>query len=261
MNTILKYPRTPHLEGSGLQAGDEDMTVIRFAEIAGMRLVVEEKVDGANSAISFTSSGDLLLQSRGHYLTGGEGERQFALFKSWAYSYAGQLWEVLGDRFVLYGEWLYAKHTVFYDHLPHYFLAYDLYDRVEDVFVDTPSRSRLLHKAPFITSVHLLYEGVMPSLADLLAFLGRSAYITQDPRANLVAACERFGLSAERAMAESDTSGLMEGLYVKAEAGGTVRGRCKYVRPGFVQAVRDSASHWSGRPLIPNQLRPDTMLF
>ena len=30
----------------------------------------------------------MLLQSRGHYLTGGEREKQFNLFKPWAYSMA-----------------------------------------------------------------------------------------------------------------------------------------------------------------------------
>ena len=43
--SILKYPRTPHLEGSRLQPGDEDLSQIRFSEIAGRHLVVEEKCD------------------------------------------------------------------------------------------------------------------------------------------------------------------------------------------------------------------------
>src|SRR5205807_2014548 len=32
----------------------------------------------------------------------------------------------LTDRYILYGEWLYAKHTVFYTDLPHYFLEFDI---------------------------------------------------------------------------------------------------------------------------------------
>ena len=61
--TIIKYPRTPHLEGSRLQPGDEDLSQIPFRQIAGRNLVVEEKCDGANSAVSFSPSGQLLLQS------------------------------------------------------------------------------------------------------------------------------------------------------------------------------------------------------
>ena len=117
---IYKYPRTRHIEGSRLQPGDmaDDKPI---KELAGRSLVVEEKLDGANSAVSFDATGGLLLQSRGHYLTGGRRERHFAVFKTWAATHAAALHSVLGDRFVMYGEWMYAKHTVFYDCPPHGF--------------------------------------------------------------------------------------------------------------------------------------------
>ncbi|WP_246002030.1 RNA ligase family protein [Allorhizocola rhizosphaerae] len=107
---MFKYPRTAHLEGSRLQAGDEDLAQTPFAPLRGRHLVVEEKLDGANAGISFGPGGELRLQSRGHYLTGGPRERQFALLKSWAATLAPRLWPVLGERHVVYGEWLYAKH-------------------------------------------------------------------------------------------------------------------------------------------------------
>ena len=72
MEKIIKYPRTPHLSGSRLQQGDEDLSQIPFATILGKSIVIEEKVDGANVAVSFDSDGELLLQSRGHFLTGGK---------------------------------------------------------------------------------------------------------------------------------------------------------------------------------------------
>jgi hypothetical protein len=81
---LLKYPRTPHLQGSRLQPGDADLAAVAFPEIAGRYLVLEEKLDGANSAISFDTDGALRLQSRGHYLTGGPRERQFGPMKAWA---------------------------------------------------------------------------------------------------------------------------------------------------------------------------------
>src|SRR5678815_5526569 len=104
---IRKYPRTRHIAGSRLQAGDEDLEMASFDAIAGRHVVVEEKVDGANCAISFNSDGALLLQSRGHYLTGGPREKHFALFKQWANTFAGDFLDVLGDRYICYGEWLY----------------------------------------------------------------------------------------------------------------------------------------------------------
>ncbi len=71
MQQIFKYPRTQHIEGSRLQPGDEDLESVRFTDISDNHLVIEEKVDGANCGISFSYDGKLLLQSRGHYLTGG----------------------------------------------------------------------------------------------------------------------------------------------------------------------------------------------
>ena len=108
---LKKYPRTPHLEGSRLQPGDEDLSQIPFSYIQGKHLVVEEKVDGANSAISFDEDGTLLLQSRGHYLTGGYRERHYNLMKQWAGIHQDAFFNVLDTRYILYGEWLYAKHT------------------------------------------------------------------------------------------------------------------------------------------------------
>src|SRR4051812_32796289 len=121
---IRKYPRTAHIAGSRVQPGDEDLEAVPFSAIAGRNVVVEEKVDGANCALSFGADAALRLQSRGHYLTGGPRERHFALFKQWAHTHAADLLEVLEDRYICYGEWLYAKHTIFYDALPHYYMEF-----------------------------------------------------------------------------------------------------------------------------------------
>ena len=125
---IKKYPRTRHVEGSRRQIGDTPDDK-KIAELRDSDLVVEEKVDGANSGISFNASGDLFLQSRGHFLTGGGRERHFSLFKTWANVHAPRFRDVIGSRFIIYGEWLYAKHTVFYDALPAYFMEFDVFDR------------------------------------------------------------------------------------------------------------------------------------
>ena len=74
MNAIRKYPRTRHLAGSKLQPGDEDLDAVPMSALAGRHVVIEEKMDGANSGMSFSADGEFLLQSRGHYLTGGPRE-------------------------------------------------------------------------------------------------------------------------------------------------------------------------------------------
>ena len=149
--TLKKYPRTPHLEGSRLQPGDEDLSQVPFSYIKGKHLVVEEKIDGANTAISFDEAGNLLLQSRGRYLTGGYRERHYNLLKQWAGIHRDDLYDVLGSRYIMYGEWMYAKHTVFYDKLPHYFMEFDILDRETGRFLDTASRREMTELLPVVS--------------------------------------------------------------------------------------------------------------
>ena len=259
--TLLKYPRTPHLEGSRLQPGDEDLSQIPFSEIKDRHIVVEEKCDGANSALSFSLDGELLLQSRGHYLTTGYRERHYNLMKEWASIHRDAFYAVLGARYIMYGEWMYAKHTVYYDALPHYFLEFDMWDRERRVFLDTPSRKKLLFGLPLV-SVPVLAEGEFSSREKLVSLLGRSNYITEKHIQSLISTSEKLGLDAERQCRETDASDLMEGLYIKVEENGTVTKRLKFVRPTFTQTVDISATHWLDRPIVPNGLsRPLEELF
>lgn len=258
---LLKYPRTPHLEGSRLQPGDEGQAHVRLSALLGARVVIEEKLDGANAAVSFTAAGELLLQSRGHYLTGGGRERQFALLRQWAAAHEGRLLERLEDRFVLYGEWLYAKHSISYDRLPHYFCEFDVFDRVEGIFLSTVRRRQLLQGSP-VVSVPVLHTGTMPrSTRQLRTLIRPSLARSARWRDAFEAAVRRQGLDLALAWRQTDPSELSEGLYVKVEDEHAVLGRFKWVRPDFVQTILDSGSHHSTRPIIPNGLAEGVDLF
>jgi hypothetical protein len=257
---IFKFPRTQHLEGSRLQPGDEDLASVPFTAVAGQPLVVEEKLDGANSGVSFAPDGTLLLQSRGHYLTGGRRERHFDLFKQWATAHRDALHDVLGARYVMYGEWLYAAHTVYYDRLPHYFVEFDVLDTERDAFLSTARRRELFAGTP-VVSAPVLAERSFGDVAELTALLGPSTAIGPDHLAVLDAACRARGLDPQRARRQTDPSGLMEGLYLKAEAGGVVTARYKWVRHGFLQVVDLAEGHWLDRPIVPNLLREGVDIF
>ncbi len=249
--SIIKYPRTPHIEGSRLQPGDEDLSQVPFESIAGKHLVVEEKIDGANTAVSFDAQGELLLQSRGHYLTGGYREKHYNLFKQWAGVHRDALWAVLGCRYIMYGEWMYAKHSIYYDRLPHYFMEFDVLDREMDRFLDTPSRHALLSALP-VAHVPVLHTGAIKHKEQLLKLLGPSHYISNDHIQHLKEAARREKQDEERICRETDASTAMEGLYIKVEEGGQVTERVKFVRQSFLQTVEQSNSHWLERPIIPN---------
>ncbi len=260
MTDLHKYPRTLHIRGSRLGPGDSDPDSVPFDKLAGRFLVVEEKLDGANAAISFAADGELMLQSRGHYLTGGYRERHFSLLKSWATRYRTELLGALSTRYVMYGEWLYAKHTIYYDMLPHYFLEFDILDRESGAFLSTERRQALLTHLP-VESVPVLAAGPIESLIALIGLIGPSRCKSAEWRQSLHAAARAEGSNAEQAIAESDQSDLMEGLYIKVEDGGSVAARYKFVRAGFLAAADDSESHWQSRPIFPNRLRPGVDLF
>ena len=230
MTAILKYPRTPHVTGSRIQPGDEDLNAVAREALLGFPVVIEEKVDGSNSGVSFDEHGSLILQSRGHILTGGPRERQFNLFKRWASHHVTTLRHILGHRYVMYGEWVYARHTIAYDQLPNFFLEFDVWDREKAEFLSTDRRKTLFAATP-IVSVPVLGAGVLESLDR---YVGTS---------------------------RCSSSETMEGLYLKQEEDGRVVGRYKFVRSGFLQNVADSGNHWMDRPIEPNQLREGVDLF
>lgn len=249
--TLQKYPRTRHVEGSRLQAGDvaDDKPI---AELLGQALVIEEKLDGANSALSFGPEG-LRLQSRGHYLNGGWRERHFDLLKTWAYAHAHRFQPVLGQRYVMYGEWMYAKHTVFYDRLPHYFMEFDVLDQETGAFLSTDARRDLLTGLP-VMPVPVLKTGEIGSVKALQDLVRPSLYKSSEWRAALAAAAETSGSRADMVDKQTEDSDLSEGLYLKLEVDGAVRERFKFVRGDFLQAIASAEGHWQDRPILPNAL-------
>lgn len=259
MQPILKYPRTYHILDSAIQPGDEDLEREAFAAIDGRHLVIEEKVDGANSAISFDADGNLLLQSRGHYLNGGPRERHFALLKSWASAVSGQLQPVLQDRYIVYGEWLYAKHTIFYDTLPHYFLEFDVFDRIDNVFLSTEKRCLLLQDLPFC-SVPILHEGPIRKPEEVKALIGRSGFKSDKWQETLESLARQKPHRLDVVMQQTDASDQMEGLYIKVEEAGSVVARYKFIRPDFLTTVLNSESHWQSRPILKNALARNSVM-
>ena len=242
-----------------MQPGDEDLQSEAFSAIAGRPIVVEEKLDGANAAISFAADGTMRLQSRGHFLTGGPRERHFDLLKSWASSISNEMHAVLTDRYVVYGEWLYAKHTIFYDALPHYFMEFDVLDTRTGNFLSTSRRRQLLAGLP-ITSVPVLHDGQVNELRQLTDLVGPSLYKTANWCQRLHLLSIRPPHRSELIQKQTDLSDHMEGLYIKVEEDDVVTARYKWVRASFSTTVYDSEGHWLSRPILRNELADNSPL-
>jgi len=236
--------------------GDGDLDAETWRNLIGRFVVAEEKLDGANCAISFSVDGTMFLQSRGHFLTGSPRERQFDRFKQWAACIQPELHDRLGSRYVLYGEWLYAKHTVFYDALPEYFHEFDRLDTRTGTFASTAVRREFLEGLG-IVSVPVLFEGILEDPEQLLSRIGPSAYKSPDWKDNLRRRAIECGIDPDLAVRETDPSDFMEGIYVKLEDENCVLGRFKYVRSDFLDTIALSGSHWMRRPILPNMRIPD----
>jgi len=204
-------------------------------------VIVSEKLDGSNTGVSFSPEGLLILQSRGHVLTGGARERQFELFKQWGHSNIDALYGAIGSRYVLFGEWLYAKHKVFYDALPGYFIEYDLYDKEAKRFLTTPQRAEIIGSLG-VPSAPVLFEGVFGKVNNFVQYVGLSAFKTPKWRSHL------------GSLEGTDDSSWMEGIYIKIEDDFEVVGRIKFPRPEF-EKIRDDDTNWLRRPIVKNLLR------
>ncbi len=248
---MIKYPRTLHLQGSCKQSGDDDLDSVPFSEIKGKFLVIEEKVDGANCGISFESD-KMMLQSRGHYLSGND-HPQFNFFKAWASVKQNKLFEILGNRYIMYGEWLYAKHTIFYNALPHYFLEFDIYDRESDVFLGTKTRHKML-KCSGIVSVPVILSYVVEHIEEIIGLVGPSEFRGNDYIEHIIHAAKVAGVKLDDVVQQTDQTMWSEGVYIKDETSGNVDNRFKWVRSSFLQTILASGSHWQNRPIVVNRL-------
>lgn len=234
--TMFRYPRTRHLAGSFLPPGDDEGDMLPFGTFANKRVVVSEKVDGANAAISFTDEGRMLLQSRSRILDPEHIELgPYAGLHAWSQRVEDELFRVLGTRYVMYGEWVKKKQSVFYDALPQDFLEMDVLDKTSEQFLSTPLRRSLLRPLP-LASVPVLAEGTFSSMDELVVFLGPSRFKTPRWRDELLQAIWEAEVSdADRFLRETDPSDDMEGLVIKLESAGAVLERAKFVRFGARQ--------------------------
>jgi ATP-dependent RNA circularization protein (DNA/RNA ligase family) len=221
---FFKFPSTPHLAtmpGVDIR-GDKVLTESERDAFLTHEVTVEEKVDGANLGLSFDANGNIRAQNRGAYLHL-PGSGQWKKLGGWLALHTDTLFEHLSDRHILFGEWCYAQHSIFYENLPDWFLAFDVYDREAGRFLATAHRDRLLgemhiSKVPDIARGRFTYSEIQKLLSQ--------SKLTDQPA---------------------------EGIYLRIDHGDWLEQRAKLVRPAFIQAVEQ---HWSRSAIRPNRLNP-----
>ncbi|MCZ7861883.1 RNA ligase family protein [Agrobacterium salinitolerans] len=256
----LRYPRTYHIDGSGLGESSSSRDRLAWAGLRGRNVVLEEKMDGSETSFEFNDDLEPILRYRGSPLdlgSRGGAEKQFDRFKDWFDLHSDSFFDRIETRYRVYGEWLFAAHRVFYDALPCHFLEFDVLDLRDGRFLDTPRRRALLEQVGAIHSVSVVAEGPAGSIDHPSRVAGPSAFKSATWRESAEIAASRVGQSPEAFMDRIDTSDLSEGIYGKVEENGEVVLRFKWVRPDFVSSIVSGGRHWKDMPLVPNGLVSD----
>jgi len=110
-----KYPRTPHLPWSPGITRD-DLKLKSVSHLINTKLLVSEKIDGSNTCLE---SGGLCF-SRSHSRT--PTHPSFDMLKALAATIS------IPSGLQVFGEWVYATHSIKYDALPTYFLVFAVHD-------------------------------------------------------------------------------------------------------------------------------------
>jgi atypical dual specificity phosphatase len=228
---IYKFPRTRHLFNIGSASRDDLILSSSDAEAflqlsdPSTTVVVEEKVDGANLGISLDSSGAFKVQNRSHYVNS-KSHAQFKKLDKWLDDHYEGLSTILDakssqpGRWILYGEWLFAKHSIHYTNLSDLFLAFDLFDTETSSFLSREALSERLEG----TNIHQV-----------------NVIETEKPD-------EQSLLDMVRSRQSSYYEGVIEGAYLRRQKDGKTIDRAKIVRSDFIAGDE----HWNRRGVIPN---------
>ncbi|TFK21556.1 ATP dependent DNA ligase [Coprinopsis marcescibilis] len=225
---VHKFPRTPHLVNLGAATEDDIQLDPRHLKVHG-EVVITEKIDGANMGFSLSQDRSrIVVQNRSHYVNSNTHE-QFKKLGAWVERHRVELFALLNrdphfpERYILFGEWVYATHSIPYTHLPDYFLAYDFYDRTEDEFVSVGVLKAMLAETSIFSVPILGRYNSMPGEAELKDMVQQKSKFYDGP---------------------------VEGVYVKAELGAKASFRSKVVRKDFIAGNE----HWTRGNLRVNTL-------
>jgi ATP-dependent RNA circularization protein (DNA/RNA ligase family) len=220
---FIKFPSTPHLAllGNTKIRNDKVMSNEERETFLKHRLVVEEKVDGSNMGISFDVAANIKIQSRGSYLHSPY-SGQWKKLEEWLKPKSDNFFDFLGDRFILFGEWCFALHSVFYNKLPDWFLGFDIFDREHRKFFSVQRRDVFFEKMNIIP---------VPRL--------KMGFFSITELQNLFSSSHLADMPAE-------------GLYLRLDHDAWLEQRAKLVRSEFIQSI---GRHWLKSGIKKNQLR------
>lgn len=203
---FIKYPRTPHLPWSP-GTTDDDKVLKDLTQFDGRRVVITKKMDGENTTMYSNHIHARSIDSRG------------GVDRDWVKTFWSGIAHDIPENWRICGENLWARHSIAYDELPSYFMAFSIWDNSNNCLSwdDTVQYCVLLG----IEHVPVIYDGIWDEA------MCSNLHKTLDPEKD-----EGFVVRLADSFAYDDF-----GISV-----------AKYVRKGHVQTDK----HWRHQEIIQN---------
>lgn len=220
---LKKFVRTKHIINLGGAGRDDLMWQGKeLTDFLSNNLIIEEKIDGANLGIFLDENSQIIIQNRSHYISPSY-HKQFSEIDKWKYQHENDIRSILGNNpWIIYGEWVVAKHSIHYTRLPNKFILFDIYDREQDKFFSRSRVEQLIAGTQFV-QIHKITEG-------------------------------NFNLTQLKKIAYSNSvyyDGPVEGIYARAitDDGQFLKYRGKIVRHDFIAGGQE---HWMKYDIVKN---------
>lgn len=204
----VKYPRTFHLPFSPGWTSD-DKVLKSTRHFTGKQVVVTKKMDGETSTLYSHSFHARSLDGRHHPS------------RDWLAGFHATFAHDIPEGWRICGENMYARHSIAYDALPSYFLAYSVWS----------ADNRALAWDPTLEILELL--GITPV---------EEVYRGQYDDKVIQALAEKLDLERDEGLVVR-----LADSFAYEDFGTSV---AKWVRPGHVQ----TDEHWMHGTIVPNQL-------
>jgi hypothetical protein len=234
----IKYPSTRHLPFSHERDAD-DTAHDKVTQFVDIPLVITMKMDGGNAMIVKDTDNPVRARNGRH-----ADKDHFDMAKQWYWE--NNLYEQIPEHLQIFGEWLYAKHSIHYGcdcdtecedagpALRDYFQVFGMFDTRYNLWLGWEETKRIADSID-LTLVPASPIGYEPS----------QQFDNRGEAYNMLYDISR------RAVEQGH-----EGIVVRSKHPfhyGQIDERLgKYVRPGH---VKEGEKHWSKRPLVQNQLR------
>ena len=111
-----KYPRTPHLPWSPGKSEDDE-SILSTDIFSNKEVVVTAKMDGENTSLYSNYIHARSINGRDHPS------------RSWVKNLHGKIKSEIPEGWRICGENMYAKHSIFYNNLPSYFLVHSIWNK------------------------------------------------------------------------------------------------------------------------------------